>query len=175
MSFKYNEYLNNHRDNLYKGFNWLKENIPDIFKQEEIELKLIDLIHKHDDSMFTIEEYEACDNYYYECNTKCGMVDDDTENKFNVAWLHHLHNNPHHWQYWIMYNDDPSEREIYLEIPYEYILEMILDWWAFSWAKNDLYEIFNWYDINKSYLRINFKSKMEIEKILEKMKRVLDE
>nr|DAE02562.1 MAG TPA: hypothetical protein [Siphoviridae sp. ctmYS12] len=30
-----------------------------------------------------------------------------------------------------------------MDMPYNYIIEMICDWWAFSWNKGNLQEIFN--------------------------------
>ena len=56
---------------------------------------------------------------------------------------------PHHWQYWVLINDNPEEGEVLIEMPYNYILEMICDWWAFSWAKGNLNEIFPWYEERK--------------------------
>ncbi len=29
---------------------------------------------------------------------------------FNTAWLKHIHRNPHHWQHWVLFEDNPSER-----------------------------------------------------------------
>lgn len=89
---------------------------------------------------------------------------------FNYAWLNHIHRNPHHWQHWILLNDEPNEGEIILDIPYHYILEMICDWWAFSWAKGDLTEIFNWYDQHKSYMKLSEKTRKTVEDILWKIR-----
>ena len=46
---------------------------------------------------------------------------------------------------------------------------MICDWWSFSWIKGDLYEIFEWYNRHKNYMKINHNSKEEIEDILGKI------
>jgi hypothetical protein len=45
---------------------------------------------------------------------------------FNVAWLHHQHRSPHHWQHWVLRNDDGST--VALEMPTRYALEMLCDW-----------------------------------------------
>ena len=63
--------------------------------------------------------------------------------------------NPHHWQHWVLINDDPGEGEVLLEMPYNYIIEMICDWWAFSWEKGNLSEIFSWYDEHKDYIKLH--------------------
>ena len=96
-------------------------------------------------------------------------------NDFKYAWLRHIHNNPHHWQYWILHNDDPGEGKVILEMPYNYIIEMVCDWWAFSWAKGDLTEIFNWYDQHKNYMELGEKTRKQIEIILSAIKDSLKE
>ncbi len=47
-------------------------------------------------------------------------------NRFNVAWLKHQHRNPHHYQHWILRNDDGTT--VALEMPMRYVLEMLSDW-----------------------------------------------
>ena len=94
---------------------------------------------------------------------------------FRYAWLRHIHKNPHHWQHWILINDDPDEGEILLEIPYNYIIEMICDWWSFSWANGDLFSIFAWYAEHKDYIRMNPDSRKTVEDILENIRNKLEE
>lgn len=59
-------------------------------------------------------------------------------------------------------------------MPHNYIIEMICDWWAFSWAKGNLYEIFSWYDAHKHYMKLSDKTRKTVEDILEKIKAKLD-
>ena len=49
------------------------------------------------------------------------------------------------------------------------------DWWAFSWQKGKLDEIFGWYDEHCKYMKLHPKTRKTIEDILEKMKTKLDE
>ena len=60
-------------------------------------------------------------------------------------------------------------------MPYNYILEMICDWLAFSWQKGDLNEIFNWYDEHKTYMKMSPKTRKSVDTILGKMKEKLSE
>lgn len=166
MSLMYNEYLKQHRDNVIRGFNWIRENLPELLPNDE---NFNHLFNWHDFSKYDNEEYQAYDNYYYG-----GYQSDEILNNFNLAWLHHIHNNPHHWQFWVLINDDPNESEILLEIPYRYILEMICDWWSFSWKNGDLTEIFKWYDSHKNYIKMNEKSRKKLENILKKIKEKLE-
>lgn len=161
MSQKYDEYLKNHIENVQKGYQWLRTNLPDIFEIYTDADEIIHSISLHDQSKYKPDEYEAYDAYFYgdEKNTAI-------ERAFNKAWLLHIHRNPHHWQYWVLINDDPSEGTICLEMPFHYIIEMICDWWAFSWQKKDLSEIFTWYDEHSPYIKLAPKTREIVEEIL---------
>ena len=53
--------------------------------------------------------------------------------------------------------------------------EMICDWWAFSWAKGNLHEIFKWYDEHKKYMKLHTNTRKKVEDILGRIKEKLDE
>lgn len=104
MSKLYNLYLSEHISNVCKGLNWIKEHIPSIldpFYPDDNSLMDVDLLKEfsvHDSSKVGSDEYEAYDNYFYGKKTK------ETIESFEYAWLHHIHRNPHHWQYWVLIN-----------------------------------------------------------------------
>ena len=159
MSKQYDDYLKRHIANVSKGYNWLRTNlshlllggIPDIGRQ----------ISEHDRSKYIPDEYYAYDAYFYGVN-----VTPEVEKNFQLAWLQHIHRNPHHWQYWVLIHDDQDEGETILEMPYNYIIEMICDWWAFSWNKGDLSEIFSWYEEHAAYIKLAPGTKAIVEDIL---------
>ena len=169
MSREYDNYLTEHKGNVARGFHWIQEHLPELIPAEDG----IDYEHQicfaHDKSKNESDEYDAYDAYFYGRNRSFQVVQD-----FNYAWLNHIHRNPHHWQHWILLNDEPNEGEIILDIPYHYILEMICDWWAFSWAKGDLTEIFNWYDQHKIYMKLSEKTRKTVENILWKIRLELE-
>lgn len=168
MSYQYDNYLIQHKNNVFRGYEWIKENLPEILMpgaDYDWQLQF-----GHDHSKDTIAEYEAYDNYFYGGNRSYQVVQE-----FRKAWLHHIHRNPHHWQHWVLINDDPKEGDIILDMDHVYIVEMICDWWAFSWAKGNLYEIFNWYDEHKDYMKLSNKTRMSVNYILDKIKAKLDE
>lgn len=170
MSIEYDNYLREHRENVARGFYWLRDNLPDILKGENpIDLEG-QICHYHDRSKDTVAEYKPYDDYFYGKNKSYKVVQD-----FNRAWLHHIHRNPHHWQYWVLINDEPGEGMDILEMDYDYIVEMICDWWAFSWKKGELYEIFSWYDQHKDYMKLGYKTRKTVEDILDKIREKLDE
>ena len=72
-------------------------------------------------------------------------------------------------------NDDPEEGTIALEMPGEYVIEMICDWWAFSWEKGDLEEIFSWYEAHRERMILHKNTRAMVEKILGDMRKKLEE
>lgn len=166
MSIQYDQYIQQHKTNVAKGFYWIRDNIP--------ELIMGDCEHQicfgHDFSKNDQDEYGAYDAYFYGGNRSCQVVQN-----FNRAWLAHIHKNPHHWQYWILIHDDPKEDTTILEMPYDYILEMFCDWWAFSWKSGKLDEIFKWYDEHKDYMKLHINTRKMVEYILMRIKIKLEE
>ena len=172
MSEKYDEYLKEHKENVVKGFNWFKNNLAEILPYDENDLSELEhqICYTHDFSKSQPDEYEAYDEYFYGKSKSSYVVDE-----FNKAWLLHIHRNPHHWQYWVLQNDDPNNGEIVLEMPYNCIIEMICDWWSFSWKKGDLTEIFSWYDERKKYIKLAPNTRKYVEDIFEKMKKAFSD
>ena len=162
MSKLYDEYLNQHKSNVAKAFEWLRDNLPEVFSSDYVlELSEHLCTFAHDTSKNMTEEYDAYDAYFYGGNRSYAVVDN-----FNRAWLHHIHHNPHHWQYWVLINDDPDKGEILLDMLDEYVIEMICDWWSFSWSKGNLTEIFSWYDEHKAHMKLSEKTRAKVENIL---------
>lgn len=166
MSSQYDNYLTEHKENVAKGFRWLQENIPEVI-EDGFEWQIC---FNHDASKTDPEEYDAYDAYFYGNNRSYSVVQN-----FKKAWLRHIHNNPHHWQHWILINDEPKEGMVVIDMPYIYVVEMICDWWAFSWTKGDLNEIFRWYEDRKDYMKLSANTRISVEYILGKMKDKLEE
>jgi hypothetical protein len=159
MSAEYTQYIVEHKANVEKAYKWLIDH--NIFENCELPVNIVE----HDLSKYGADEYQAYDNYFYGKKTK------EAERAFNYAWLHHIHHNPHHWQHWLLKEDDDELKA--LEMPEEYVYEMIADWWAFSWNKNDLTEIFTWYKDHKPKMILHPDTKTLVESILNKMKNEL--
>lgn len=166
MSVQYDNYLTEHKENVAKGFRWLQENIPEVI-EDGFEWQIC---FNHDASKTDLEEYDAYDAYFYGNNRSYSVVQN-----FKKAWLRHIHNNPHHWQHWILINDEPKEGMVVIDMPYIYVVEMICDWWSFSWTKGDLNEIFGWYEDRKDYMKLSANTRRSVEYILGKMKDKLEE
>jgi len=160
MSQEYTQYIVEHKANVEKAFRWIVDH--DIFEDCEIPVNVV----SHDLSKYSAEEYKAYDDYFYGRRTK------EVEKAFDYAWLHHIHSNPHHWQYWVLKHDDGPEEA--LEMPLEYVVEMICDWWSFSFKTGNLYEIFDWYKKHKGMV-LHKNTRKLVEDTLDKIKKTLDE
>ena len=160
MNTDYSKYIIEHVENVKKAYNWLIE-------KEIVSNQLFTQMNLHDISKWGREEFDAYDSYFY------GKKTEKVKTEFNYAWLHHIHSNPHHWQHWVLINDEDGTTA--LEMPTEYVIEMICDWWAFSHKSGNLYEIFDWYENNKSKMLLHPNTKELYESILDKIKVKLDE
>lgn len=168
MSVSYDLYLREHKDNVRKGFEWIRDNTPEVLKTGESYEHTI--CWAHDESKSQPDEYNAYDKYFYGGNRSYAVV-----REFREAWLKHIHRNPHHWQHWVLINDEPGEGMIILDMPHVYIVEMICDWWAFSWQKDNLYEIFDWYEKHSEHMKLSDKTRKTVEDILSKIRSRLEE
>lgn len=163
---KYIDYLKQHISNVRKGYQWICDNLPELIPTDLI--NTVDTnINMHDQAKFSDEEFDAYADHFYGTKSKAH------DEAFDYAWLDHIHKNKHHWQYWMLQNDEDGLK--CLKIPTEYLIEMICDWWAFSWNKGNLQEIFNWYDSHKKGIQMNEESRGELEKMLAQIKNKLDE
>lgn len=165
----YDEYLDQHRMDVIKAFNWLKNNLsymfPESIQTDSNPLK--QLVYRHDLSKYSSCEYEAYKNYFYGTQrTK------EIEDAFDKAWLHHIWCNPHHWQHWVLVDENPLELKP-LPMPDIYVIEMICDWWSFSWKTNDLMEVFNWYEDHKGGILLEHNTQEFVENFLSEMKKKL--
>lgn len=168
MSLAYDDYLAEHLANVDKGLHWMLDNLP--LTQEEKNAIGEAVAHTHDISKYETYEYTAYDQYFYGGNRSYAV-----KVAFDYAWLHHIHHNPHHWQYWVLLEDDPETGVPFkaLQIPLAYIFEMVADWWTFSWKNNNLFEIFNWYADHRHKQYIHPESRAILENILKKIWNVL--
>ena len=98
---------------------------------------------------FTKEECIRSEKLNYVCRPS----QDDIKRDFNIAWLKHIHRNKHHWQYWILREDD-GETKV-LEMPIKYVFEMISDWRGAGKAIHSKDETLEWYKKNKDKMLLS--------------------
>ena len=162
MSLRYDMYIEEHKKNVFEAFKWLLEhNILEGYEEEIISSARYLCEYAHDQSKTNSDEYDAYDAYFYGTNKSYEVVQN-----FNKAWLTHIHKNAHHWQHWILIQDDPENGEIILDMPDQYIIEMVCDWMSFSIKKGDIKEIFNWYAEHRDYMKLSVDTRFKVEHIL---------
>lgn len=173
MSKSYDEYLTQHRMGVKKSFEFLEENLPDIFVGRELSPEDINEIkYKHDASKDRLDEYIPYDYHWYaeqEPDIPMPSI------PYEEAWLLHNHRNPHHWQYWILHADEGDKTDTIFPMPFRYIIEMICDWWSFSWREGNLGEIFAWYAEHQDGIKIHTETRKIVLDILDQLLEVLED
>lgn len=86
---------------------------------------------------------------------------------YDYAWLHHQKRNKHHWQYWVLQEDEGKMK--LLDIPMKYRIEMLCDWIGANKACKNPKSVYQWYMDNKNIILINKKTKNWIIKELLKI------
>ena len=154
---EYRNYVEEHKARVSQFADWLKENLPELFEDIDIDL-FNEMIEEHDASKFSEEEFEPYAQKWF------GNKEKTLE--YEEAWKHHWMNNEHHPEFWL--GED---------MPYIYILEMICDWGSFSIDKGNLRELSDFY-FNKARddeeKNLSDATKEIIEDILSKINSVLD-
>ncbi len=94
--------------------------LPLVYDSFEFE-KMLD---SHDRSKYTKEEFEGYVNFYFPSEDKEKREADFQ--KFVMAHHHHIHNNPHHIEYWFGVNGAGEVAP--LQIPDIHILHILANW-----------------------------------------------
>ena len=109
----------------------------------------------HDLSKFLPIEFLTSVKYY---QGNRSPIDAEKEDKgYSIAWLHHFHNNKHHWCYWVDW--DMKQNLTPYKIPYKYVIEAICDWIGagitYSKKSNVTFKWDEPYEYYKNHTRIN--------------------
>jgi len=162
---QYNYSLREHIANVQKGFDWINKNAPEILNNiPESDRKMLEQnIMQHDQSKYSMFEFDQYANYFNGPKNNDGSTPEDIRVAFDYAWNHHQKTNPHHWQYWALLRDDGTT---FLDIPDIYLIEMICDWMSFAIKKNDMNEMFQWYESEKKKINMNVKSRERLERYM---------
>ena len=109
----------------------------------------------HDWSKFTLSEAPHYGRQFF------GDKKDPSE--FDKAWLHHIHKNPHHWQYWIFQDGK------YYEMPKKFVHEMVADWMGAGRAYQGSWDMGGWLVNNLNKIQIDDKTREYVYEILEEI------
>jgi hypothetical protein len=110
-------------------------------------------LRRHDNSKYSLAEFPA-----YAQHFKGGGAPD----AFAIAWLHHIHANPHHHEHW-RFTDGYTPKGSTVEngcvfMPNNYALEMIADWMGASMAYTGSWDMKDWLWKNLGRIHVHSKT-----------------
>ncbi len=83
---------------------------------------------------------------------------------FDRAWLHHQHRNPHHWQHWLLQEDDGDLKA--LPMPEGLVREMVADWMGAGRAITGRWSAAEWYATAHDQMRLHPDTQRLVEDLL---------
>lgn len=91
-------------------------------------------------------------------------TDQPDQAAFDRAWLHHQHYNPHHWQHWLLREDDGGTK--ILPMTADYAREMVADWMGAGRAITGRWGVASWYESNKENIVLADSTRWYVELLL---------
>jgi hypothetical protein len=119
----------------------------------------------HDWSKFLPDEAGPYAKFFYDKDRRkdAFYTPKQGNEEFNMAWLKHQHRNPHHWQYYVLQEDDGPTFP--LKIPNRYLKEMLCDWIGAGRAGGNP-DTRAWYATNRNKMVLHVDSRSWIEREL---------
>lgn len=118
-------------------------------------------LEEHDLSKFTHVEFNAYALHFHGGGAPAA---------FAKAWNHHLHNNAHHWQHFMFADGfnlkDAGIENGCLEMPENYMLEMVADWMGASHAYTGSYDMTDWLRKNLYKVRVHSRTATYLASVL---------
>lgn len=124
----------------------------------------------HDLSKLLLSEFIPYANHFYGTNSsisrgrnKTGYYKptDTGDKDFDFAWLLHQKRNRHHWQWWILPEDEGGVKV--LDMPLKYRKEMLCDWRGAGRAQGNKTTPTVWYENNKNKMQLHRGTRTWIE------------
>lgn len=161
---QYQSYLETHIANVQRA--WEEVFKPLFLRGSTKQFEDIsEAIKNHDESKYWEAEWEGYLDHFYEGS---GKSQKEIDMNFKYAWLHHQHNNPHHWQYWLLKEDDSDDIEA-LDMPLEQVICMLCDWHSFRYV-DDSITTEQWYKDNRSNMILSENTERLIEQYIKYLK-----
>lgn len=83
---------------------------------------------------------------------------------FHMAWTHHWHYQPHHWEHWLRL--DRSGCVQAMEMPEQFVREMVADWMGAGRAYVGHWDIREWYAKHKRLIIITPDTRAQVERLI---------
>ena len=131
----------------------------------------------HDLSKFRPSEWFPYTNHFYgpqpqeRDETGYYKPTDTGDIQFDFAWLLHQKRNRHHWQWWILPEDEGGFKV--MRMPDRDVIEMVCDWRGAGRAQGYVDEagrpeVVAWYEKNKDRMRLHVMSRRLVERLIAK-------
>jgi len=128
----------------------------------------------HDCSKFRLSEWLPYARYFYGeypvfqeikfIIIYMGLTKEDVSRQFDFAWLLHQKRNKHHWQWWLLLEDDGGTKV--LAMPDMYRREMLADWRGAGKAMTGKDNTAQWYIEHHDKMQLHPDTRNWIEKEL---------
>ena len=119
----------------------------------------------HDLSKYLPSEFFPYASFFYgkkvRDSTGYYKPTDTGDKAFDFAWLLHQKRNRHHWQFWILPEDEGGVK--LLPIPRKALLEMACDWWGAGKAQTGRGDFEGWYAANGHKIQMDADSRVMLE------------
>lgn len=117
----------------------------------------------HDWHKFLPDEWRPYVNHFYGDNLlPTALVKAQRKKAFDVAWLKHQNRAPHHWQYWLRFDD--AGQEIVMDMPVRFRREMLADWRGAGLAITGKANTLEWYTPRRDGIKLHPHTRAWIEK-----------
>ena len=124
----------------------------------------------HDYSKFSHAEWGPYVRYFYDAKGRPVQRRDSTgaytpseKEAFAVAWMHHWHTNPHHWEWWLTHSKVGEVRP--LRMPPKFLFEMVADWKGAGRAQGTP-DTQAWYAANGRFMLLHPDTRRDVEALL---------
>lgn len=118
----------------------------------------------HDMSKLRPSEFFAYANYFYSPSDIPVEQGIKIQHKLDLAWMFHQHRNPHHWQFWLLKEDDGILKP--QPMPEVFILEMVADWKGAGRAITGADNTASWYKENRDKQLMHPDTRKRVEELL---------
>jgi hypothetical protein len=115
----------------------------------------------HDLSKFRPSEFESYSRFF----NGNSASDCKVQEAFNFAWLLHQKRNDHHWQWWILREDDGGVK--IFPMSRKARLEMLCDWIGAGRTYGS--KTPEWYDANKHRMLLHDETRIWVERQIAKL------
>lgn len=165
---EYREYLTNHINGVHMSFNMVSAILKDMLDSNTYH-EAYEAIKHHDESKYDKEEFDAYLDHFYPADYGDIKPDED-DIPYQLAWLHHIHNNRHHWQHWVLVHDEGNIDV--LDMPESEVIAMLCDWHSFS-LRNPDSTAYVWYQDNGNDMMLSDNTRLLIDKYIKYFKNPL--